>query len=62
MNDKHLAVGDPGASPSDLDVSLCMKCGQFSLFCVHDDGQVHLNKPPGGVGYAHVANVLQDAG
>lgn len=58
-NDRHLALGEPDATPANLDISLCMRCGQFALFCVHPDGDTHLRKPPGGAGYAHVIAVLQ---
>lgn len=58
---EHNSLGEPGAVPSDLDISLCMSCGQFSLFCVHPEGLIHLKQPPGGLGYAHVLSVLQGA-
>lgn len=60
-NDLHRAVGEPDAVPENMDVSLCTTCGQFALFCVHPDGQMHLRKPPGGIGYAHIVSVLQEA-
>lgn len=60
-NDRHSAIGYPGAKPENLDVSLCMRCGQWALYCVHDDGEVHLRKPPGGVGYAHIVSVMADS-
>lgn len=60
-NTAHDALGyPPGTKPGQLDVSLCMQCGQWSLFCVHDE-EIHLIKPPGGLGYAHIINVLQSS-
>jgi len=63
VNDAHTALGDPDAEPENLDVSLCMSCGMWSLFCVHDDAdhETHLRRPPGGVGYAHIISVIQEA-
>lgn len=60
-NDVHRALGDPGAEPTDGDVSLCMTCGQWAIFCVHPEGLVHLDKPQGGMAYAHIIDVMQGA-
>lgn len=60
-NDHHLELDGTDAAPSNGDVSYCVRCKEFSIFCVHEDtGYVHLFKPVTDADNEHIGKVLRE--
>lgn len=58
-NDGHYELDGTNVPPGDGDVSYCVGCKEFSIFCVHEDsGYVHLFAPRTDAENEHIGKVL----